>query len=887
MNKKSVYLVDGTAYIYRNYHAIKNLSTKEGKPTNAIFGFTRTLINLLKEKNPEYIGVCFDAKGKTFRHEQYDLYKANRPEMPPELASQIEGVKRTVSAFAIPWFEKQGFEADDIIGTMAVKAEKLGFEAVIVTGDKDLSQLINENISIYDPMKKKMITLSSFTEENGFDPSLLPEAMGLSGDSSDNIPGVKGVGPKTAQKLICEYKTIENIYDNIDKITGKKLSENLIENKENAFLSKELAKIDTNVDFDFEIEKDLVKKEPDNKELAEIFKEFEFKNLRKEYSVESSSSSQKAYKSIHEKSELKEIAEKIKKNGYFAFDTETTSINAVEAELAGLSIAVSDEEIYYIPVKHDNVKTIDTKDLLNSFKDIFADENILKIAQNLKYDWIVLKNSGFEIKGKTFDTMLAAYLLTPGSRSHGLSDLAMEFLNYKMTEFSEIVPKGETFDKSDFEKAYIYACEDSDITLKLYKILSEKLEERNLLSLLNEIEMPLVPVLVDMEMKGIRVDKEKLTEMSEKFAQELAEIEKNTFEIAGEEFNMNSSKQLGEILFEKLQLPAKKKTKKKTGYSTDVSVLEELSKIHPLPELILKHRELSKLKSTYTDALVSLINKDTKRIHTSFNQTVTATGRLSSSNPNLQNIPVRTEKGRKIREAFIPEKDWILMSADYSQIELRLLAHFSDDPILKEAFLNNEDIHTRTAAEIFQVLPGMISDELRRQAKAINFGIVYGMGAFKLSNELGISRKMAQTYIDNYYARYKKVFEFIEQTKEDARQTGYSTTISGRTRFIEDINSSNKMRVQMAERIAVNTKIQGSAADILKLAMIKTDKLLKENKMQTSLLLTVHDELIFELPPEEKEKAQNLLKDSMENIADLEVPLKINTGSGKNWSEAH
>jgi DNA polymerase-1 len=887
MTKKSVYLVDGTAYIYRNYHAIKNLSTKDGVPTNAIFGFTRTLINLLKEKNPDYIGVCFDAKGKTFRHEQYDLYKANRPEMPADLASQIEGVKRTVSAFSIPWFEKEGFEADDIIGTMAVKAADLGFEAFIVTGDKDLSQLINENISIYDPMKKKMITLSSFKEESGFDPALLPEAMGLSGDSADNIPGVKGVGPKTAQKLICEYETLENIYDNIDKITGKKLAENLRENKENAFLSRELAKIDTNVEFDFEIKKDLVKKEANNKKLAELFKEFEFKNLRKEYSEETSNSSKKDYKSIHEKSRLKEITEKIKKNGYFAFDTETTSINAVEAELVGLSIAVSDEEIYYIPVKHENVKTIETKDLIKSFNDIFADENILKIAQNLKYDWIVLKNSGFEIRGKTFDTMLAAYLLSPGSRSHGLSELALEFLNYKMTEFSEIVPKGETFDKSDFEKAYIYACEDADITLKLYKILSEKLEKRNLSELLNEIEMPLVPVLVDMEMKGIRVDRKKLTEMSEKFALELAEIEKNTFEIAGEEFNMNSSKQLGEILFEKLQLPAKKKTKKKTGYSTDVSVLEELSKIHPLPELILRHRELSKLKSTYTDALVSLINKDTKRIHTSFNQTVTATGRLSSSNPNLQNIPVRTEKGRKIREAFIPEKDWILMSADYSQIELRLLAHFSDDPILKEAFLNNEDIHTRTAAEIFQVLPGMISDELRRQAKAINFGIVYGMGAFKLSNELGISRKMAQTYIDNYYARYKKVFEFIEQTKEDARKTGYSTTIAGRTRFIEEINSSNKMRVQMAERIAVNTKIQGSAADILKLAMIKTDKMLKEKKMKTSLLLTVHDELIFELPPEEKEKAQNLLKDSMENIADIEIPLIINTGSGKNWSEAH
>lgn len=885
MTKKTIYLVDGTAYIYRNYHAIRNLSTKEGIPTNAIFGFTRTLINLLKEKEPEYIAVCFDARGKTFRNEIYDLYKANRPQMPEDLASQIDGVKRTVSAFSIPWFEKEGFEADDVIGTMARKAEKKGFKAVIVTGDKDLSQLISEDISIYDPMKKTEITLDSFKEENGFSPGFLTNAMGLSGDTSDNIPGVKGVGMKTAAKLISEYETLEKIYENLDKIKGKKLVENLQENRDNAFLSRKLAEIECSVPFEFELDK-LERKEPLKEELAKLFREFEFKNLQKEF-LDSTDELKNSYKSIHEPEEIKEIVSKIKKAKYFVFDTETTSINPVEAELAGISLAFSETDIYYIPVRHDNIKTVPLKDLKQELSAIFKDESIQKIAQNLKYDLIVLKNHGIEIKGKTFDTMLAAYLLSPGSRSHGLSDLALEYLNHKMIEFDEIVEKGKTFDQSDFEKAFVYACEDSDITLRLYKILEKELKEKNLFKLFQEIEMPLVPVLAEMEMEGICVDKDRLVEMSKNFEHELELIEKDAFESAGEEFNMNSSKQLGEILFEKLKLPTQKKTKKKTGYSTDMSVLEELSKIHPLPGLILRHRELSKLKSTYTDALVSLINKKTGRIHTSFNQTVTATGRLSSSNPNLQNIPIRTEKGRKIREAFIPRKDWILLSADYSQIELRLLAHFSKDPILIEAFKNDEDIHSRTAEEVFQTLPGMINDDLRRQAKAINFGIIYGMGAFKLANELGISRKMAQTYIDNYYSRYKKVFEFIESAKEEARKTGHSTTISGRTRPIEEINSTNKNRVMMAERIAVNTKIQGSAADILKLSMLKTANLLKEKKMEAKLLLTVHDELVFELPPHEENEAMELLKTSMEKIIDLDIPLKINIASGKNWSEAH
>lgn len=886
MNEKTIYLVDGTAYIYRNFHAIKNLSTKEGIPTNAIFGFTRTLMNLLNDKKPQYLAVCFDARGKTFRHDQFDLYKANRPPMPDELACQIEGVKRVVSGFLIPWYEKQGFEADDLIGTMALKAYNKGFNVVIVTGDKDLSQLINDKISIYDPMKKKDITKASFNEENGFDPSLLIQAMALSGDSADNIPGVPGVGPKTASKLIKEYENLENIYQNLDKISGKKLPKSLETNKDNAFLSRDLVTIDTYVPIEYDIEKEFIIKDPDKEELGKLFQEFEFRNLQKEFS-KSGQDLKKNYKSIHDAKDLKKIADRIKENRFFAFDTETTSINPVEAELAGVSIAISEKEVFYIPTKHNNTKLVSVDDLKKYLLPVFLDEEILKIAQNIKYDWIVLKNAGLDIKGKTFDTMLASYLISPGSRSHGLNELALERLNHKMIEFSEVVNKGETFDECDFEKGFVYACEDSDITLRLFHELIKDLKDKNLYNLLIDIEMPLVPVLVEMEMAGISVDEEKLKTMSKNFAIELDEIEKETFEIAGEEFNMNSSKQLGEIMFEKLELPAKKKTKKKTGYSTDMSVLEDLSKIHPLPGLVLRHRELSKLKSTYTDALVSLINDKTQRIHTSFNQTITATGRLSSSNPNLQNIPIRTEKGRKIREAFIPKKGWTLLAGDYSQIELRLLAHFSKDKILTNAFIDEEDIHTRTAAEVFQVLPGMIGDDLRRQAKAINFGIIYGMGAFKLSNELGISRKMAQTYIDNYYSRYKGVFEFIEETKVEAKKTGLSKTISGRTRIIEEINSKNKNRQMMAERIAVNTKIQGSAADILKLAMIKTAKTLKDEKLKTTLLLTVHDELIFELPHEELEITKNIVTKSMEQILELRVPLKVNIDSGQNWATAH
>ncbi len=886
MPKKKLYLVDGTAYIYRSYHAIRNLSTKNGFPTNAIFGFTRTLLNLLDEKQPDFIGICFDAKGKTFRHEQFEDYKANRPPMPEDLALQIEGVKRVVDAFSIPWFEKQGFEADDLIGTMARKACEKNFDVVIITGDKDLSQLINSRVSVYDPMKKKEITLGSFIEENGFEPALLPEAMGFFGDSADNIPGVPGIGLKTASKLISKYHTIELTYENIENISGKKLKENLQNNKGNAFISRQLATINTDVPVSLDIEKDLARRQSDNESLAKIFREFEFKNLQKEFSNRDENN-HKNYRFVNDEKGLAHIAELIEKRGLFAFDTETTDIDPVRAELAGISIAVSTKEVFYIPVLHNNTITVGTDIIKKYFKKIFEDEKIIKIAQNIKYDWIILKKNGFEIKGPTFDTMLASYLLSPGSRSHGLSDLALEMLNHRMIEFDEVVEKGKKFNESDFDKAFIYACEDSDITLRLYTILKKSLEKRKLYELFIKIEMPLVPVLVSMEMTGICVDREKLVQMSESFKIELDRIEKKTFDTAGQEFNMNSSKQLGEILFEKLNLPAKKKTKKKTGYSTDMSVLEDLSRIHPLPALILQYRELAKLKSTYTDALVSLINPDTGRIHTSFNQTITATGRLSSSNPNLQNIPVRTEKGKKIREAFTARSGWILLSADYSQIELRLLAHFSKDKILKEAFENDEDIHTRTAAEVFQVFPEMISEDLRRQAKAINFGIVYGMGPFKLSNELGISIKMAKTYIDNYYSRYSQVFEFIENTKKEAAKTGYATTISGRTRLLEDINSANKRKLQMAERIAVNTKIQGSAADILKLAMIEVQSRFIKEKMKTSLVLTVHDELIFELPPEELEHAENIVKDSMENIMELNVPLKINMDTGDNWAQAH
>jgi DNA polymerase-1 len=888
---KTLYLIDGTAYIYRAYHAIRSLTNSNGLPTNAAFGFTRILIKLIEDRSPEYVVMFFDAKGPTFRHKIYKEYKANRPPMPEDLSVQIPHIKKITQGFNIPVMEMQGFEADDLIGTFRLRAEQAGFSVVMVTGDKDFLQLVTDNAIIWDPMKEKTIDIKAVRQSYGVEPNQMVDVMGLSGDSSDNIPGVPGIGPKTALTLIKTFGSMDRLYEQLDKITKKKQHQNLIQYKAQAFLSRELVKINTDVPVAFNPE-DLKLREPDHTKLSSLFKMLEFRQLQKDFPKQADLS-KKQYITVLDTESLSDLVTRLKTSKLFAVDTETTSKNPMKAELVGLSFSMKSDEAFYIPLAHDYPDVPDQLELnavLNLLKPVLENPDIKKIGQNIKYDWIVLKHYDINLAGVVFDTMLASYLINPSKRAHNLDQIALDFLDHKTTTYEEVAGKGKKgvrFAEVPLEKAAPYSCEDSDITFMAYHVLKPMLEKMDLMELMENVEMPLVPVLMKMEMTGICVNRDKLRDLSKSFEHQIEQIEASIYSIAGETFNIRSSQQLGYILFEKLKLPVQKKTVKKTGYSTDVNVLTALADQHELPELILRHRALSKLKSTYTDALLDLVHPETGRIHTSYNQTVTATGRLSSSDPNLQNIPIRTEQGMEIRRAFIPRQGWALVSADYSQIELRILAHYADDEILIKAFKDDEDIHTRTATEVFQVFPSMITPELRRQAKAINFGIIYGMSPYGLSKELNISRKMAKTYIDNYFARYSGVKKFVDQTIAVARETQKTSTLLGRIRLLPDINSANKTVRDFAERIAINTPIQGTAADLIKLAMIHVDAAFSEKKLNAAMLLSVHDEIVFEVPPAELETAKNLVKEIMEGIWDLKAPLKVNITSGSTWAEAH
>lgn len=888
---KTLYLIDGTAYIYRAYHAIRGLTNSEGLPTNAAFGFTRILIKLLEDRSPEYVAMLFDAKGPTFRHKIYKDYKANRPPMPEDLSVQIPHIKEITKGFNIPVMEMQGFEADDLIGALGRMAEEAGFFVVMVTGDKDFVQLVTDKAVIWDPMKEKTIDIKAVRESFGVEPGQMIDVMGLSGDTSDNIPGVPGIGPKTALTLIKTFGSMEQLYEQLDKITKKKQHQNLVQYKEQAFLSKELVKINTRIPIAFNPQ-DFRFKEPDNARLASLFKMLEFRQLQQAF-PKKTDLSKKRYITVLDKTALSDLVGRLKTSNMFAVDTETTSKDPMQAKLVGLSFSMEPDEAFYIPLAHDYPDVPDQlalKTVLNLLKPVLENPGIKKIGQNIKYDWMVLKRHGINLAGVVFDTMLASYLINPSKRAHNLDQIALDFLDHKTITYQDVTGKGKksvSFARVSLEKAGPYSCEDADITLMAYHVLKPMLEDASLVQLLKKVEMPLVPVLMKMEMTGVCVDKKKLRNLSASFGNQLKRLESRIYSIAGEEFNIRSSQQLGHILFEKLNLPVQKKTKKKTAYSTDVNVLTALADKHELPELILRHRTLAKLKSTYTDALLDLVHPETERIHTSYNQTVTATGRLSSSDPNLQNIPIRTDQGMEIRRAFIPRDGWILVSADYSQIELRILAHYADDEILIKAFKDDEDIHTRTATEVFQVFPSFITPELRRQAKVINFGIVYGMSPYGLSKELDISRKMAKTYIDNYFARYKGVKRFVDQTISTARNTRKTSTLLGRIRHLPDINSANKTVREFAERTAINTPIQGTAADLIKIAMINVDAAFSERGLKTAMLLSVHDEIVFEVPPEELETVKKLIKEIMEGIWDLKVPLKVNVASGGNWAEAH
>jgi DNA polymerase-1 len=809
--------------------------------------------------------------------------------MAEDLAVQIPFIKEVTRGFNLPVIEETGYEADDLIGTLARQAEDAGCAVVMVTGDKDFVQLVTDSATIWDPMKDESIDAAAVRERFEVSPAQMVDVMGLSGDASDNIPGVPGIGAKTALKLVKEHGSMEGLYDAIDRITGKKLKENLIRYRAQAFLSRDLAKIDTHAPLRFEPERFRLAA-PDTDALSLLFQRLEFNQLQQAF-TRGRQPRQKDYRSVVDKQALQELAAAVQAAGTVAIDTETTSQDPLKAELVGLSLAVRGDQAFYIPCGHTGEGAsaqLDRSEVLQALAPLLEDPDIRKVGQNIKYDWIVLGGCGIALQGVFFDTMLASYLINPSKRAHNLDQIALDFLDHKTTKFAEVLEKGMTsFAEVSLERAVAYACEDADITLMAKEVLEREMADIGLTALFHEVEMPLVAVLVRMEQRGQSVDPEKLRELSTSFEHRLERLANDIYALAGEPFNINSSQQMGYILFEKLKLPVQKKTKKRTGYSTDVNVLTALAGQHEMPALVLEHRSLSKLKTTYADALLQLINPHTGRIHTSFNQTVTATGRLSSSDPNLQNIPVRTREGREIRRAFIPCHGWSLLSADYSQVELRLLAHCSDDKRLIQAFLDGEDIHIRTAAEVFQVAPEAVSPELRRQAKAINFGIIYGMSPFGLSRQLDISQKMAKVYIDNYFSRYEGVRRFVERTIKEAAATRRTSTLLGRIRLLPDIRSPNAVVRQFAERTAVNTPIQGSAADLIKVAMIRVDAALRDKNLQTAMLLSVHDELVFEVPPGELETARELIRAIMEGVWDLKVPLKVNLAWGPNWAEVH
>jgi DNA polymerase-1 len=889
--QRTVYLIDGTAYIHRAYHAIQGLTNSRGLPTNAVFGFTRMLIKLMAERTPEYAAMFFDARGPTFRHSIFPSYKANRPPMPADMALQIPYIKEITAGYRLPIFELAGYEADDLIGTLARRLEQEGFAVVMVTGDKDFVQLVTERTSIWDPMKETSTDLASVKEQLGVNPVQMVDVMGLSGDTADNVPGVPGIGPKTALELIRDFGSLENLYARIDTIARPKQREKLLQYKDQAFLSRRLVTIHTDAPVTPDLEA-LKVKPPDAETLATLFKTLEFRQLQQAL-PQRADLSRKDYRAILDAEALTDLIARLTAAETVAIDTETTSADPMRAELVGLSFAVKPDEAFYIPCGHFYLgapRQLDRGDVLQQLTPLLEDPARPKVGQNIKYDWIVLARHGVALDGVVFDTMLASYLLDPSKRAHNLDQIALDFLDHKSISFDEVVGKRKdrpTFAQVPLEEAVPYACEDADVTRMAQAVLAQRLGEVGLTELMHTVEMPLIPVLTRMEMRGVSVDVDRLRGLSKHFEHQLGVLESSICGLAGESFNIHSSQQLGFILFEKLKLPVQKKTKKRTGYSTDVDVLMTLAKLHELPALVLRHRTLAKLKSTYADALIGLVHPQTGRIHTSYHQTVTATGRLSSSDPNLQNIPIRTEEGLEIRRAFVPRDGWVLLSADYSQIELRILAHCSADETLIRAFRDEEDIHTRTASEVFQVEPSRVTPELRRQAKAINFGIIYGMSAFGLARQLEISQKMAKVYIDHYFARYPGVQRFLDQTIAEARQTGQTSTLLGRLRRLPDITSANAVVRQAAERTAVNTPIQGSAADLIKVAMIRIDAALSRERFRAAMLLTVHDELVFEVPPEEVGAVARRVAEIMEGVWDLKVPLKVNVATGANWAEAH
>ena len=915
-DEETLYLVDGSSYIFRAYYAVRGLTNSEGFPTNAAYGFTQMLQTLLEQADPAYIAVALDAFGSdvpTFRHERYDEYKANRDETPEDLMAQIPYIRRIIEALHIPVLEKPGVEADDLIATATRRARDHEVDVTIISADKDLMQLLGDHVTMYDTMRDNTYTVEDVEEKFGVGPDKQRYVMAMSGDTSDNIPGVPGIGPKTGGKLIRKFGDLDGVYENLDKVGGKKRPKSLAEHEEQARLSLELVTLKDDCEMEFDLDK-LRLTPPNIRELEEVFGELEIRSpledieqwLRERgwldaeqlelglgggpgsYGATGEDRPDKDYRGVFTDAELDEVIEACRAADRFAFDLETTSIDSLEAEIVGFSLAWAPHEAVYVPVGHAGAdeEQLELDHVLEKLRPLLESDEPQKVLQHWKYEWIVLKSYDIDLAGVARDTMLMSYLLEPGRNSHALDDLVRDYLDYDTISFGDVAGTGKdevTFDRVGLSEAIPYAAEDADVTLLLCEAMEEEFaEEPKLIELHDDIEIPISRILGIMERTGICVDRDILAELSREFEAELEDLEDEIAEHAGKEVNPNSPKQLREVLFEDLGLPVKKRTK--TGPSTAASVLEQLSDEHPLPDLILEYRSFSKLKGTYVDALPELI-RDDGRIHTSFNQAVTATGRLSSSDPNLQNIPIRTDRGRRIRRAFVPENGWTLITADYSQIELRILAHLSQDPLLLEAYGEDRDVHTLTASQIFEIELDEVTKKQRELGKTINYGVLYGMGSRRLARDFDISSSQASEYIDNYFERYAVVDEFFDELVEQAYDKGYAETMFGRRRQLPGLDGGGRQQA-FAERAAVNTPIQGTAADIIKVAMVDLQEEIDAEARDLRMLLQVHDELVFEARDESVESAVEVIRDKMESVVDLDVPLTVDLGTGPNWLEA-
>ncbi len=921
MSKKFV-IIDAMALAYKAYFVFINrpLVTTKGEPTSAVYGFLNQLIKILEDTKPDYLAVAFDSHGKTFRHEQYEGYKSSRSAMPDDMIPQIEIIKDIIEALHIPTYILPKYEADDIIGTAVCLAEKHGLESFVITPDKDFNQLVTDKVKIVRPGKtaEEIVTydVAKVKEEFGFEPRQMIDYLAIIGDKSDDIPGIAGIGPKTAIPLIQQYGSLEGIYEHIDEIEKPALKNKLIEGKKDAVISKVLATINCEVPLEFDFEAAKLTK-PDFDKLRDLFLRLEFKNqysklltiygmwnaqenVEEEFTEEMLLYNEKKvnYKLITTAKEAEELFKKLSRESLFVFDTETDDLNNFKLNFAGASFSSKENEGFYVAInpytkndgkfKKDLKDRLPIKEFVKIFKPLFENKEIKKVCQNGKFDIAVLRNFGIELKNFYFDTMLASYCIDPDQK-HGMDELSQKYLNYKPIPISDLI--GDKKDPSkifdvDLNSISNYSCEDADVTFKLYNKLKKELEKENLTKLAYEVEFPLVPVLEDMEREGIKIDKDALKTLSDDLQKAMESYTKQIYESCGEEFNINSPKQLQEILFNKLGLRRGKKTK--TGFSTDARALEYLRSEHPVIGLILDFRQVSKLKSTYTDSLPNLIEPSTGRIHTSFNQTVASTGRLSSNDPNLQNIPIRTDLGKEIRKAFVPrDKDHVILSADYSQIELRIMASISGDEGLTKAFKNREDIHRSTAALVFMVDPEDVTPDMRRKAKEVNFGILYGIGPFGLKTRLGVSQTHAKEIIDTYFNSFKRVKNFMEESVLMAKEKGYAETLMGRRRFLRNINSSNRVVRQFEERVAINMRVQGSAADMIKLAMINIFNELNKRKTKTKMVLQVHDELVFDAHKDEVDELRPLIKEMMANALPLNVPVDVDTGVGDNWLDAH